>query len=114
MPDFQYDWESVYPGFHPEETMWGDPRPMADSPPNPRNPGFYLGPATSRLIAGAGPGEVDMGDVADPWGGQAPQQPPALQQPAALPPDNRTDQLIWQVALLRDENLRLHNNVADL
>ncbi len=67
--DFQYDWESVYPGFHPEETTWNDPRPMADSPLNLWFPGYYSGPATSRLIAGAGPGEVDMGDVADPWGG---------------------------------------------
>ncbi len=54
-----------------------------------------------------------MGDVADSWGGQAPQQPPASQQPPAPPPD-RMDQLIQQVALLRDENLRLQNNVADL
>ncbi len=55
-----------------------------------------------------------MEDVADPWGKEAPQRPPAPQQPPAPPPDNRMDQLIWQVALLRDENLRLHNDVADL
>ncbi len=111
--DFQYDWESVYPGFHPEETMWGDPRLMKDSPPNPRNPVFYSGLSTSRLIAGAGPDQDDMGDVADPWNKRAPQQPPAPQQPLALPQD-RTDQLIQQVALLWDENLRLQNNVMDL
>ncbi len=42
-----------------------------------------------------------------------PQQPPAPQQLPAPPPD-RTDQLIQQVALLQDENLWLHNDVADL
>ncbi len=109
--DFQYDWESVYPGFHPEDANWEDPRPMRDSPLNPRYPGFYSGPTTSRLIAGAGTGEVDMGDVADPWAGGAPQQPPALPQLPASPQD-RMDQLIQQVALLRDENLWLHNDVA--
>ncbi len=91
----------------------GEPRPMADSPPNPRHPGYYTGPTTSRLIAGAGPGEVDMGDVTDPWNQQAPQQPLAPQQPPA-PPQDRTEQLLQQVALLRDENLRLQNNVTDL
>ncbi len=112
--EFQYDWDSIYPGFHPEEIGWGEPRPMADSPPNLRYPGYYSGPATTRLIAGAGPGEADMEDVAHAWGDQVPQQPPAPQQPTAPPPDNRTDQLIRQVTLLRDENLRLQNDVADL
>ncbi len=111
--EFQYDWDTVYLGFYPEVTVWGDPRPMPDSPPNLCNPGFYSGATTSRLIAGAGP-EADMGDIADPWGGQAPQQPPAPQQLPAAPPDDRTDQLIQQVALFWDENLRLHNDVADL
>ncbi len=60
----------------------------------------------SRLIAGAEEGEADMGDVEDPWGG-APAQPPA-------PPVDRMDQLIQQVALLWDENLRLQNDVADM
>ncbi len=69
MPEiFQYDWESVYPGFYPEETVWGNPRPMADSPPNPRYLGYYSGPATSCLIVGAGPGEANMGDVTNAWG----------------------------------------------
>ncbi len=109
--DFQYDWESVYPGFHPEETTWNDLRPMNNSPPNPRIPGFYSGPRTSRLIAGAGAGETDMGDVEDPWGGGAPAQPPA---PPLVPPPDRLAQLMQQMALLWDENLRLHNDVADL
>ncbi len=78
---------------------------MADSPPNPRYPGYYSGPATTRLLAGAGPGEADMEDVANAWGNQAP-QPPVPEQPPPPPPD-RTDQLIQQMALLRDENLRL-------
>ncbi len=85
---------------------------MADSPPNPRYLGYYSGPATTRLIAGAGPGEADMEDVANTWDNHAP-QPPAPEQPPPPPPD-RTDQLIQQVALLRDENLRLQNDVADL
>ncbi len=49
-----------------------------------------------------------MGDVEDPWGGGAPAQPPAP------PPEDRMDQLIQQVALLWDENLRLQNDVTDL
>ncbi len=52
-----------------------------------------------------------MGDVADPWAGGAPQQPPV---PPQAPPPDRMDQLIQQVALLWDENLHLHNDVADL
>ncbi len=70
-----------------------------------------MGPATSRLIAGAGEGEADMGDVEDPWGGGAPAQPLA---PPPVPPPDRVAQLIQQMALLRDENLQLHNDVADL
>ncbi len=104
--DFQYDWESIFPGYDPDNPNWEDPQPLADSPPNPRRPGYYMGQMTSRLIAGAGEGGGDMGDVADPWAGGVPRQPP-------LPAD-RTDQLIQQMALLRDENLRLQNDVADL
>ncbi len=85
--DFQYDWESVFPGYNPKDANWEDPRPMADSPPNPRRPGYYAGPTTSQLIAGASEGEVDMGDVADPWARGAPQPPEVPQQPAAPPPD---------------------------
>ncbi len=33
--DFQYDWASAYLGYNLEEAGWGNPRPMADSPPNP-------------------------------------------------------------------------------
>ncbi len=108
---FPYDWDSVFPGYNPEDANWEDPRPLADSPPNPRQPGYYTGPTTSRLIAGAGAGEDDMGDAADPWGNNAPGPPPV---PLANPPQDRTDQLIQQVALLWDENLRLHNDIADL
>ncbi len=108
--DFQYDWESVYPGFHPEDANWEDPQPMRDSPPNPRYPGFYSGPMTSRLIAGAGPGG-GMEEAEDPWGNNTPGPPPV---PLVNPPQDRTDQLIQQAALLRDENLQLHNDVADL
>ncbi len=32
---FQYDWESVFPGYNPKDANWEDPRPMMDSPPNP-------------------------------------------------------------------------------
>ncbi len=32
---FQYDWESVFPGYNPEDANWEDPQPLADSPPNP-------------------------------------------------------------------------------
>ncbi len=53
-------------------------------------------------------GEEGMGNVEDPWGDNAPAQPPPP------PPVDRVEQLIQQVALLRDENLRLHNDVADL
>ncbi len=109
--DFQYDWESVFPGYNPEDANWEDPQPLADSPLNPRRPGYYTGPTTSRLIAGAGAGQDDMGDVADPWGDNTPEQPPV---PPGNPPQDRTDQLIQQVALLRDENLHLQNDVADL
>ncbi len=108
---FPYDWESVFPGYNPKDLNWEDPQPLADSPPNPRRPGYYPGPTTSRLIAGAGQGEAEMGDAEDLWGNNAPQQP--LPQPPA-PPQDRTDQLIQQVALLRDENLRLQNDIADL
>ncbi len=108
--NFDYDWDSVFPGYRPEDAGWEDPRPMTDSPPNPHFPGYYTGPTTSRLIAGAGAGE-EMGDIEDPWGTGTPNQPPA--QPPA-PPQDRTDQLIQQVALLRDENLRLHNDIANL
>ncbi len=52
-----------------------------------------------------------MGDVEDPWAGGAPAQPPAL---LPVPPPDRVVKLIQQVALLRDENLWLHNGVADL
>ncbi len=83
---------------------------MRDSPLNPQYPGFYSGPTMSRLIAGAGPVE-EMEGAEDPWGNNAPGPPPV---PPADPPQDRTDQLIQQVALLRDENLRLHNDVADL
>ncbi len=44
-----------------------------------------------------------MGDLNDPWAGGA------LAQPG-----DRMDQLIQQVALLRDENRRLQDNVTDL
>ncbi len=106
---FQYDWESVFLGYNPEDANWEDPRPLADSPLNPRRPGYYTGPTMSRLLAGAG--EADMGDVEDPWGGGAPAQPPA---PPPVPPPDRMAQLMQQMTLLRDENLRLHNDVADL
>ncbi len=106
--DFQYDWESVFLGYNPEDANWEDPRPLANSPPNPRFPGFYSGPTTSRLIAGAGLGG-DMEDMGDPWGDHAPGPPPV---PLAGPPQDRTDQLIQQVALLQDENLRLQNDNA--
>ncbi len=33
--DFQYDWESVLWGYNPKNPDWEDPRPLADSPPNP-------------------------------------------------------------------------------
>ncbi len=52
-----------------------------------------------------------MEDTGDPWGDHAPGPPPV---PQADPPQDRTDQLIQQVALIRDENLRLQNDVADL
>ncbi len=84
---------------------------MRDSPLNPRRPGYYAGPMTSRLIAGAGTGKADMGDVEDLWGGGAPAQPLA---PPPVPPPDRLAQLVQQMALLWDENLWLHNNVADL
>ncbi len=112
--DFQYDWESVYPGFHLEDVNWKDPRPLADSPLNPRIPGFYSGPKTSRLVAGAGAGEADMGDVADPWGGGSPTATTRHCSNRLLRHPIEWDQLIQQVALLRDENLQLHNDVADL
>ncbi len=52
-----------------------------------------------------------MGEVEDLWGGGALAQPPA---PPPVPPPDRVAQLIQQMALLRDENLRLHNDVVDL
>ncbi len=52
-----------------------------------------------------------MGDINDPWAGGAPNQPP--DQPPA-PPEDRTDQLVQQMALLWDENLWLQNDIADL
>ncbi len=52
-----------------------------------------------------------MGDVEDLWRGGAPAQP--LAPPPAPPPD-RVVQLMQQMTLLQDENLRLHNDVADL
>ncbi len=58
---------------------------------------------TSRLIAGAG--EVEMPDVADPWGDGALNQPPPVPPPP--PPVDRMAQLVQQMALLWDENLRL-------
>ncbi len=70
--------------------------------------GFTRGPQQAGSSQEQDPEKSTWGDVADPWGGQAPQQPPAP------PPDDRTDQLIWQVALLQDENLQLHNDIADL
>ncbi len=33
---FEYDWDSVFPGYQPEDAKWEDPRPMEDSPLNPR------------------------------------------------------------------------------
>ncbi len=33
--EFDYDWDSVFPGYRPEDTGWEDPQPLADSPPNP-------------------------------------------------------------------------------
>ncbi len=33
---FTYDWDSVFPGYQPEDAGWEDPQPLADSPPNPR------------------------------------------------------------------------------
>ncbi len=90
---FSYNWESVFLGYNPEDVNWEDPRPLTDSPPNPRRPGYYTGPTTSRLIAGAGAEETDMGDAVDPWGNNAPNQ-------LLAPPADRTDQLIQQVALL--------------
>ncbi len=55
-----------------------------------------------------------MGGIEDLWGTGAPNQP-LPQPPVPLQaPQDRTDQLIQQVALLRDENLCLHNDVADL
>ncbi len=50
-----------------------------------------------------------MGEAEEPWGNNVPAQVPT----PPLPQD-RTDQLIQQVALLWDENLCLHNDVADL
>ncbi len=100
---FAYDWDSIFLGYQPEDAGWEDPRPMADSPPNPQQHGYYTGPTTSRLIAGAGAGEEEMGDLNNPWAGGAPAQP-----------GDRTDQLIQQVALLQDENRRLQDNVTDL
>ncbi len=110
---FSYDWDSVFLGYHPKDADWEDPQPMADSPPNPHQPGYYTGPTMSRLIAGAGAGEEDMGDVADPWGNGIPNQP-LPENPLPVPPVDRTDQLIQQVALLRDENLQLQNDITDL
>ncbi len=103
-----YDWDSIFPGYRPEDVGWEDPQPMADLPPNPHFPGYYMGPTTSRLIAGAG-AEGEMGDVEDPWGMGVPNQPPP-----GGPPQDRMDQLIQQVALLWDENLQLHNDIVDL
>ncbi len=94
---------------------WEDPQPLADSPLNPHRPDYYTGPTTSRLIAGAGAGEADMGNVNDPWGSDAPAQPPVPPPaPAPAPPVDRTAQLIQQMAILRDKNLRLQNDVTDL
>ncbi len=103
---FAYDWDSIYPGFQPGNTYWDDPRPMNDSPSNPRRPGYYTGPTMRRLIAGAGVEE--MGDLQDLWVGG----PPQLPQPG--PPVDRMAQLVQQMALLQDENLRLQHDVADL
>ncbi len=108
---FSYDWESVFPGYNPDDLNWEDPQPLDDSPPNLQWPGYYTGPMTSRLIAGAGAGEADMGEVADPWGNAVLAQPPV---PPPEPLADRMDQLIQQVALLRDENLCLNNDIADL
>ncbi len=103
---FAYDWDSVFPGYRPKDADWEDPQPLVDSPPNLHASGYYMGPTMSRLIAGAGQGE-EMGDVEDPWGTGAPNQLPA-------PPQDRTDQLIQQVALLCNENHRLQQDVTDL
>ncbi len=102
---FTYDWDSVFLGYRPEDAGWEDPQPLADSPLNPRRPGYYTGLMTSRLIAGAG--EADMGDVADLWAGGAPAQLPDN-------PADRMDQLIQQVALLRNENRHLQDDITDL
>ncbi|PBK85105.1 hypothetical protein ARMGADRAFT_1036601 [Armillaria gallica] len=42
------------PGFQPAEDTEHYSWPMKDSPPDPRMPGHYVGPKTSRLLAGAG------------------------------------------------------------
>ncbi len=52
-----------------------------------------------------------MEDAEDPWGDNMP-GPPLVPPPDPL--CDRMDQLIHQVALLQDENLRLHNNIMDL
>ncbi len=58
-------------------------------------------------MAGAGAEEEDMGDINGPWNEGALAQPPA-------PPADRTEQLIQQMALLRDENRCLQEDVTDL
>ncbi len=40
--DFQYDWESIYPGFYPEEVAWGEPRTDGRLSPEPVKPWVLL------------------------------------------------------------------------
>ncbi len=107
------DWDSVYPGFFPRETVWGDPRPMADSPPNPRYPRYYTGaydelPHRRHRTRRSRHGRCRR--PVEPTGSTA----TAGAAATTCPTTRRTDQLIQQVALLWDENLRLQNDVADL
>ncbi len=55
---------------------WRAPYPLPDEPPrnNPQRPG-YRGVATSRLIAGAGPGMEGLEEINEGWAGPQPAQP---------------------------------------
>ncbi len=92
-------------GLPPEDLDWEDPQLMADSPPNPCQPGYYMGPTTSRLIAGAGVEEME--DLNDPWGGGSAESAAGTSRRQDGPADQ-------QMALLRDENRHLQEDVNDL
>ncbi len=128
--DFQYDYGGDFapsqiaedvPEFYvrpptiPEFYSGGQRHPMMplpDLPPNPRCPGFYLGPSMSRLLAGARPGEMEEG-MNPLWGDTAPRQLAPM-----APPDDPNQvhllQLIAQMAQLQNENVQLQGDIDDL